>query len=230
EIGGSELPLPLYERAVRQLCPNIICAYGATETGRISTAPMTALVAHPGAVGYTNPGVDAEAVDRSGAPLPAGAEGTLRIRSDLCVSSYFGNDALSANVFRDGWVYTNDIATVGADGLITMTGRSGDVINKGGTKVSPAAIEAVLLTYPGITQAAAFGAPDAVGLTQIWSAVVSNVPVERDRLRAFCVERLGYTAPIGFIVTDMLPRTDTGKVRREELVKVASDAMRRPPS
>lgn len=225
EVGGSDLPLPLYEHAARCLCADIFCAYGAMETAGIASAPMTMLAAHPGAVGFINPGVEVEAVDAAGVPLPAGTEGTLRVRSDNCAAGYAGNDPLSASVFRDGWVHTNDVGMVSADGMITMTGRTSDVINKGGTKVSPLAIETVLLTHPGIAQAAAFGAPDPAGITQIWAALVCNAPVDREQLRAFCSARLGHASPLGYIEMSELPRTDTGKVRRDELVALASAAM-----
>ena len=225
EVGGSDLPIPLYEHAARRLCPEIYCAYGAMETAGIASAPLQILAAHPGAIGFINPGVEVEAVDGEGAPLPVGSEGALRVRSDNCATGYAGNDPLSAIVFRDGWVHTNDLGVVGANGMITMTGRSSDVINKGGTKVSPLAIEAVLLAYPDIAQAAAFGAHDATGVTQIWAAIVCSAPVDRERLRAFCSARLGHASPLGYIEMPALPRTDTGKLRRDALVKLASDAM-----
>jgi len=229
EVGGSDLPLSLYNRAAQQLCSNIHCAYGALETGRIASAPMHLLATLPGAVGYVNAGVDVTAVDPQGMPLPAGMEGTLRIRSANCASSYADDDTLTAAVFRDGWVYTHDVGTVGTDGMVTLRGRGSDVINKGGTKVSPQAIEAVVLAFPGVTEVAAFGAPDADGIMQIWTAIVLRDPIDRDRLRALCKTSLGYAAPIGFIELPALPRTESGKVRREELVKIASDAMRKPP-
>jgi acyl-coenzyme A synthetase/AMP-(fatty) acid ligase len=69
-VSGSRLPIPLYELARQRLCRNIISFYGGVESGPIASAPMSAVRGHPGAVGYLHPGVEVQAVDANGVPLP----------------------------------------------------------------------------------------------------------------------------------------------------------------
>ncbi len=78
---------------------------------------------HPDAVGRVYAGVDVQAVDAEDRPLPAGTEGILRIRSELCVDRYDDDPVASAQVFRDGWFYPGDLGAVSADGRLDVTGR-----------------------------------------------------------------------------------------------------------
>jgi acyl-coenzyme A synthetase/AMP-(fatty) acid ligase len=222
EVSGSHLPIPLYELARQRVCPNIISSYGGTESGHVASAPMSALRDHPGAVGYLHPGVEVQAVDADGVPLPPGQEGILRVRSANAATTYIGNPEASAGVFKDGWVYPGDMGTVSADGLLSVVGRAGELINSGGNKVHPQVIEDVLLSFPGIREAAAFGVPDALGLTRIWAAMVVDRPVDAGALHALCKRRLGMVAPKHVMRMDSLPRTETGKILRSELARIAA--------
>lgn len=222
EVSGSRLPIPLYELARQRLCPNIISFYGGVECGPIASAPMSALRGHPGAVGYLHPGVEVQAVDANGVPLPPGREGILRVRSSNAVNAYLGDPVASAGVFMEGWVYPGDVGAVSPDGLLTIAGRASELINSGGNKVNPQVIEDVLLSFPGIREAATFGVPDALGLTRIWSAMVVDRPVDSAALHAFCVTRLGPISPERVMKMDALPRTESGKILRTELARIAA--------
>ena len=221
EVGGSQLPVALCEMARRRLCPNIISAYGAMEAAGIASAPVTKLYDSPGAVGYVHPGVDVQAVGDDDQPLPLGTIGTIRVRSGNCVTGYLDDPEVSARVFKDGWFYPGDFGKVTPDGMLIIAGRASELINSGGVKVSPHVIEDALLTLPGVTEAAAFGVPDALGVTQIWAAVVSNGPVEDAALAALCRGKLQSYPPKAVIRVKDLPRNDNGKVIRDELVKLA---------
>jgi acyl-CoA synthetase (AMP-forming)/AMP-acid ligase II len=221
EFGGSMLPTRLYDLARSRLCPNIVSLYGTTESGVIAAAPMSALVDHPGAIGYVHPSVEIQAVDADDKPLPPGTEGILRVRSDTCVDAYVGDAAASAGAFKGGWFYIGDVGAVSGDGLLTLTGRTGELINIGGNKVSPGVIEDVLLSLAEIREAAAFGAPDASGFTQIWAAIVPNGPVDAATLKAICVERLKENAPRHFMRVKELPRNAAGKILRDKLTRMA---------
>ena len=221
EVGGSALPGSHYDLARQRLCANIISRYGATETGFVAAAPMLALQGHPGAVGFVDPQVEVQAVDADDNPLPPGSAGTLRVRSDGCATAYLGDPAASARVFRNGWVYPGDEGAVSPDGLLTIMGRSNDVINQGGIKVSPETIEDVLLSLPEVREAAAFGVPDALGVTRIWAAIVPNGMPDMEALVSLCRERLKRNAPTSFLRLRKLPRNEAGKVLRDELRSMA---------
>jgi acyl-coenzyme A synthetase/AMP-(fatty) acid ligase len=224
EVSGSHLPIPLYELARQRVCPNIISSYGGTESGHVASAPMSVLRDHPGAVGYVHPGIEVQAVDADDTPLPPGREGILRVRTGNGASAYIGDPVASARVFKDGWLYPGDVGAVSSDGLLTVAGRAGELINSGGNKVSPRVIEDVLLSFAGVREAAAFGVPDSLGLTRIWAAMVVDRPVDGAALHAFCVARLGNVAPKHVMKMDTLPRNESGKILRTELARIAAAA------
>ncbi len=160
-------------------------------------------------------------MDEQDRTLPPDNEGVLRIRGATVVSGYLGAPALSAEIFRDGWFYPGDVGAISADGMMSVTGRRGEFINAGGNKLSPQVVEDVLLSLPQVTDAAAFGVPDKLGVVQIWAAIVATTRVENAVLTRLCGERLGEKSPKFIMQLKGLPRNANGKVLREELVKFA---------
>jgi acyl-CoA synthetase (AMP-forming)/AMP-acid ligase II len=158
--------------------------------------------------------------------LPPGTEGILRIRSANCIAGYLGDTAASASVFRNGWFYCGDVGAVSDDGALTISGRTSDFINSGGNKVSPQVIEDVLLSLPQVTEAAAFGVPDGMGVVQIWAAIVADARVETSALKAICHAKLAEKSPKFILQVKGLPRNANGKVVRDELVKFAMTQQR----
>ena len=232
EVGGSHLPRAVWQGARERLCPNILSTYGATETGSVAAALMEDLADHPGAVGRLYANVEMEAVDADDQPLPAGTEGILRVRSELCADRYFDDPVATAEAFRDGWFYPGDIGSVSADGRLDITGRTAQVINNGGDKISPHVIEEVLRAQPGIIDAAAFGVPDADGMIKIWAAVVTQPHADISAVMTASHAQLWGRAPKFIFSVAALPRNANGKVVREDLVKNAlaqQQKVLRPP-
>ena len=220
DIAGSHLPPPVARLVRDRLCPRIVSRYGTTETG------PTALVellpdADPRIVGIVNPGVELQATDAAGRPLPPGAEGHLRARTAQSVLGYLDDAEATASAFHEGWFSLGDLGSVDAKGVVRLTGRAGDVINAGGRKVAPATVENVLLTIPDVLEAAAFGVPDALGVTRIWAAMVARRPVPSAEVTTTCRSKLGIDAPVFVLQLNRLPRNPNGKILREELIKIA---------
>jgi len=222
EVGGGALPPGLAALAQRRLCRTLFSHFGATETGGIASGPFTALGATPGAAGFIHAGMEVEAVDDDGRPLPPGTEGILRIRGPNVVAGYVGNTVASAEIFKDGWFYCGDIGAVSRDGLLTVSGRAGDFINAGGNKLSPKIVEDLLLAQPSVTDAAAFGVPDHLGVVQIWAAVVAPKPLDTKAVLAACQRALGDKSPKFLVQINQLPRNANGKVVRAELIRFAA--------
>ncbi len=105
--------------------------------------------------------------------------------------------------------------------MLTISGRASDVINAGGVKVHPEIIEAALLKLPTVLDAAAFGVPDATGVTRIQAAIVARTQIENAVLNDFCRVALGSVAPVGIMQMKALPRNEAGKIMREQLVDLA---------
>lgn len=158
-----------------------------------------------GSVGRPRPDVQLRAVDgETGTVLGGGAIGQLEIRSQR-----FGPD----------WIRTMDLASLDADGFLYIHGRADDAINRGGFKILPEEVAALLRQFPGVGDAAVVGIPDE-RLGQVPLAVIetNGPPPDPAALAAFARERLSaYQVPVAFRFVEALPRTTTMKVSRPEL-------------
>jgi acyl-coenzyme A synthetase/AMP-(fatty) acid ligase len=196
-----------------QLCPNVICTYGSTELGAVALGPASAMRGIDGAAGFVMPGEVVEIVDKDGTPLPPEQEGVVRIKS-ASIGAYFVPTADDAEIFRDGWFYPGDIGKLMADGILVITGRVNEVINRGGDKLAPEVIEGVLRLMPEIADTAVFAVPNT---EQIWAAVVGSQPLKHETILAFCRQKLAGMAPDRIFELDRIPRNDMGKIIREEM-------------
>lgn len=228
EVSGGVLPAAVYEQAMQRFhAPQIVIAYGSTETGPVASAPMAALGGRAGAVGFPLPGVEVETVDADGRVMPRGEAGVLRVRSAHVATGYVGDDPRAAATFRDGWVYPSDHAIVDHDGALVITGRSDDVLNVNGVKIDTQAIESALCKLANLREAAVFGASDRNGLVVLCAAVVPAQPLDADAFHARCREALGRQAPAFIMHMRALPRNAMGKVARAELARMAVEASAR---
>jgi len=221
EIGGATLRPHVYAAARERLCANIVVNYGLTECGRVAGATAETAQRTPGSAGYAYAGVTIEIVDDADRPVPPGAEGAIRIRSDRNASGYVGDPERSAATFRNGWVYPGDRGALDPDGLLRIAGRTDDVINRGGVKVSPAEVEGVLMTLAALSEVAVFGVPGDDGVPVVCAAVVPAARFDADAFHARCRERLGLKAPALIMHMRELLRNANGKVLRSELVRIA---------
>lgn len=221
EVSGSRLTEPLAALAARRVCSNVVSLYGSTEAGLIAVAPVRELVGVPGAVGRIVPDVVAEIVDEAGHPLPPDAEGTLRLRVND-VQSYL-DDTDGSSSFRDGWFYPGDTGRITHEGLLAIVGRADERINVGGGKVAPEEVENSVLGIPGIVDAAAFAMPSRVsGIDRVALAIVTGPGFDFPTFQSRCGEALGVFTPETVLRMDAIPRNENGKVRRQELRKIAA--------
>jgi acyl-CoA synthetase (AMP-forming)/AMP-acid ligase II len=216
--GGSHLPRPLVQRLWPRLCRNLVTVYGSNETGSAVTAPAPDIAGFPGAAGYPVPGVRVQIVDDNDCPLPAGSEGIVRLASEYGVDRYIDDAADSAKVFRDGWFYPGDLGSLTPDKLLILSGRQRDLLNIGGGKMAATAIEAALLSFPGVREAGVFSATSRLGVEEVWAAIVATEEIDGEALRAHCRALM---API-FVPAHIVPvaafaLNDMGKVDRARL-------------
>lgn len=162
-----------------------------------------------------------EIVDAAGRALPAGREGIVRIASEFAVDRYLGDPIQSAQVFRDGYFYPGDLGALTADNILIISGRQNEVLNAGGEKIAPEPVEAALLSFPGVSQAAAFTAGGEISVDEVWAAVVCADTIDIERLRAHCQSRLPSSfVPARIAVIEALPVNAAGKVDRRRLRQV----------
>jgi acyl-CoA synthetase (AMP-forming)/AMP-acid ligase II len=219
--AGSLLPRPLSERVRTRLGSNLMSLYGSTEASMVATAPAHAITGEPNAVGHLLPGVTVQATDPASRPLPAGQKGLLRIRTERMATGYVGASAQSHSAFRDGWFHPEDIGAVTADNMLLVFGRDNAVINLGGDKLNPETIEQAMLACPGVLDAAAFSAPNALGVEELRVAVVADGRFDESLFRQHSsrvvpAERM----PSKILRVQALPRNAAGKLDRMRLAGI----------
>jgi len=220
--AGSPLPNSLSERVRARLCSNLIFYYGTTETSTISSAPAHALRSVEGTVGYVAPDVSVHIVDNNGKILEPLHEGSVRVKTPVAVGGYLDDLAQTKTLFRDGYFDTGDIGYVTPEKLLVITGRTKEVFNLGGDKVSPQVIENTITTFKGVHEAGAFTTPNELGIDEVWALIAHGDPLDREALRKHCQARLAQThVPVRFISVAKLPRNANGKVERLRLSAMA---------
>jgi len=216
EVGGGALSRTVYDEVCARLCANIWMGYGFTECGPVAAAPMQEVQARMGGVGYACPGVALRVVGENGEALPPGEEGLLGVRSESSAQGYLDSPAAQAAVFRDGWVHPGDRAILEPDGYLRILGRADDVINLGGVKILPQAIEEVMLALGDVQEAAVF-AVERGALPVLCAAVVPSATMNAEAYHQRCRARLGTRTPVVIMHLAELPRNEMGKVRRADL-------------
>ncbi len=220
---GAMLSRELSRRARVRMCQNVYSTYGATETTTVALGPASMIEDAPGAVGFVLPGVTVEAVDDSDQVLPPKQDGLLRIRSHNMVTGYYGDPETSRAFFRDGWFYSGDIGQLTPEGLLIISGRKKTALNIGGDTVNPERVEAMITSFPGVSEAGAFAVNNELGIAELCALIVTGAPINEQALREFCASRLPPSCvPARFIIVDALPRAGQGKLDRPRLVEVAN--------
>jgi acyl-CoA synthetase (AMP-forming)/AMP-acid ligase II len=140
----------------------------------------------------------------------------VHVRGDQ-ISGEYGGRRVELGRDAGGWFATNDLGHVDAAGYLYVAGRADDTIIRGGENIAPAEIEDVLLTHPGVTEAAVVGVPDAEWGQRIVAFVVGDA--DPDDVRHWVRERLRSSkTPDSVEMRRELPRTETGKLLRRTLL------------
>lgn len=222
---GSKLATSLSDRVRARMCSLVVHGYGATEGNPVAGGYVHQFGSITGAVGYVTPGMILQAVDDAGRVLKPGAEGHIRFRGDKCVAGYVGDPPGSEKYFRDGWFCPGDIGAVTADGVLIISGRSKTIIDLGGDKINPEAIEAVLMSYPGVVHAVAFGRANALGIEEVWAAVEARSEIDPEAVRTYCAQNLRREmVPTRVFRLDAMPRNVGDKIDRGGVIKLADSA------
>ncbi len=157
-LGGSAVPQALMDRLEQRLGVTVQTSWGMTELSPLGTImPPTAQARVAAKSGRPPMGVDLLLTDENGVALSEqrGPEGRLRVRGASVVERYFGHQEKATDA--DGWFDTGDLATIDADGCISITGRAKDLIKSGGEWINPAEIEAIVGALPDVALAAVVG-------------------------------------------------------------------------
>ena len=142
----------------------------------------------------------------------------------MTVEGYADDFGQKEKLFRDGYFDTGDTGYVTPEKMLVITGRKKEVLNLGGDKVSPRIIEDALTDFYGVREAAAFTAPNDLGIEEVWALVVYTGTPDEDALRNHCQKKLAQThVPVRFLGVGELPRNANGKVERHRLSAIVQE-------
>jgi fatty-acyl-CoA synthase len=230
-IGGAASPLSLIERIEAEIGCKAIVGYGLTETSpfAVIARPKPHLkvdektrLATQVKTGLPIVGVQMRVVDESGNDIPADEEsiGEIVFRSNAVMKGYRNDKEATAEVIRDGWFHTGDMAVIDSEGYVTIVDRKKDIIISGGENISSVEVEKAIQNHPAVFETVVIGVPDKMWGEVPKALVVLNPSMEvaEGDLMEFIREKLaGYKVPKSIEFREELPKGGTGKILKKEL-------------
>lgn len=224
---------PMYEadilEAVDLMGPRFVQVYGQGECPMGITALSRHDVSdrsHPrwrerlNSVGTAQSAVLVRILDEEGQELPPGEIGEITVRGATVMPGYWQNAQATKKTIRDGWLWTGDMGRMDEDGYVTLQDRSKDMIISGGSNIYPREVEEVLLTHPGVHEAAVVGQPDPEWgeVVVAYVAPLAGAEVTRAALDELCLDQIArFKRPKFYVFVDDLPKNAYGKILKTEL-------------
>ena len=239
--GAAPMPYEVVTRAVQVMPCGLMNAYGQTE----STSSLTFLgpedhhiPGEPGeerdrkmqrlrSVGRPMEDIAVGIMDPDGNLMGPGKEGEIVAQGARVMSGYLNREEETSAAIKGGWLHTGDVGWMDDDNYLYITGRTKDLIIRGGENIAPGEIENVLQQHPAVEDAAVIGVPDVEWGEEVKAVIVtrSGVDVSPEELTQFVKERLAsYKAPKFYAFVDELPRNYLGKVLKTDLRKEYGEA------
>jgi long-chain acyl-CoA synthetase len=232
--GGEMLPAALGDSVCAALPrAGIYDLFGLTETGSCDFClPPNERNEGAGTVGRPTERVKFRIIAENRRPASDGTSGELCIRTPFGMLGYLDDPVLTAASFREGYLRTGDLARVRADGRVEIVGRLKDIISRGGNKIAPAEIDALLSSHPSVAAALSAGVPDARLGEAICTIVVlrPGATLTANALRRWAAERTEkFKVPDLIYFRDALPVGATGKMLRSGVAQVAHEVANQRP-
>jgi len=224
--GGMAVQRAVAERWKRATGVPLVEGYGLTETAPVAISNPLDIEDWTGTIGVPIPSTEAAILDDDGRELPVGEVGEIAIRGPQVMQGYWNRPDETAAVFTaDGWFRTGDMGFMDARGYFKITDRKKDMIVVSGFKVFPNEIEDVAMMHPGVLEAAAIGVHDEKSGEAVKLIVVKKDPaLTKQQLVEHLAKNLtAYKVPkhVEFR-TEVLPKTNIGKILRRELREPAA--------
>jgi long-chain acyl-CoA synthetase len=220
--GGAPLPATTLAALEARFPVPVLEGDGPTECSPVTCVNPMDGPRKVGSVGPALPGVEIAIFDENDQPVPTGEIGEIVVRGDNVMLGYLNQPEATAEAMKGGWYHTGDLGKLDEDGYVYIVDRKKDMIITAGFNVYPREVEEVLLTYPGIADAAVIGLPDAARGEEVVAVLVKKPDAavnERDLL-TYCRERLAnFKVPRRVLFRETLPRGGTGKVVKRLLKK-----------
>jgi acyl-CoA synthetase (AMP-forming)/AMP-acid ligase II len=215
--SSASLPPPVMTALEAAFGVPVIESYGMTEAAhQMASNPLPPAPRYPGSVGVAA-GPEIAIMDEAGALLAPGTPGEVVIRGRNVTAGYEANPEANAKGFSNGWFRTGDEGWLDESGYLRLTGRLKEIIIRGGEKVSPLEVDAVLLEHPAVAQVVTFAVPHEKLGEEVAAAVVLRADASADEaaLRAFAGTKLAaFKVPRKVVFLDEIPKGTTGKIQR----------------
>ena len=198
----------------------VLEAYGMTEAShQMSSNLLPPFDRSPGTVGQGT-GVEIAIMNELGTLLNPNNPGEVVIKGENVTLGYHNNPSANAEAFTNGWFRTGDQGEISNSGILTLTGRLKELINRGGEKISPLEVDATLIKHPNIVEAVCFGASDIKYGEVVHAAIVTSESISVSEIQSFCSDYIAdFKIPSKIYIVDQLPRTATGKIQRRNIAK-----------
>ena len=236
-IAGEALSPQIYEEFYKETGIKLMEGFGQSEsTLIIGTYPT--VKPKPGSMGVVNPQYDVDIINENGESAAINEEGQIVIRIKDgklplgLFNSYYKDKEKTAEVFKNGYYYTGDIAYKDEDGYFWFIGRNDDVIKSSGYRIGPFEVESALMTHPAVMECAITGVPDKIRGQLIKASIILTQEYRDVEDKEALIKEIqnhvkNVTAPYKYprVVefVEELPKTISGKVRRTELRKASAE-------
>jgi len=224
-MSGAPCPIELMRRVLNEMhCKELVIAYGQTETSPVCTMSdaSDSIEARVNTVGRAMPQTEIRIISReTGQTLPIGEQGEICVHGFTLMKGYDGDPEGTRQVIHDdGWLYTGDLGIMREDGCIHLTGRSKDVIIRGGENIYPREVEEFLYTHPKVGEAQVVGIPNArLGeIVAAWVRLKPGVEATEEEIKEFCQGQIAYyKIPEHVRFVTEFPITLSGKIQKYKI-------------
>jgi long-chain acyl-CoA synthetase len=217
--GAMALQAPVAKRWRELTRTTVVEGYGLTEASPVLCCNPIDGGDRLGTIGPPFPSTDIKLMGEDGAEAALGQPGEVVARGPQVMQGYWNRPEETAEVLRDGWLWTGDVAVMEPDGFMRIVDRKKDMILVSGFNVYPSEIEEVLAEHPMVVEAGAIGVPDEKSGEVVKVVVVKRNPeLTAEEVIQFCKTRLaGYKVPRHVEFRTELPKSNVGKVLRRAL-------------
>jgi fatty-acyl-CoA synthase len=231
-MSGAPCPIELMKRVLNEMhIGELVIAYGQTETSPVVTMSDAedSIEIRVNTVGRAMPQTEIKVISAdTGETLPRGEQGEICARGYAVMKGYDGDPAGTAAVIQpDGWLRTGDLGVMRDDGCLRITGRSRDVIIRGGENIYPREVEEFLYTHPGVAEVQVVGIPhERLGeIVVAWVRLKPGVQAAEEEIRNWCQGQIAYyKIPEHIRFVTEFPATLSGKIQKYKIRELEIEA------
>lgn len=221
-VLGGPLPISARKYLETHIADQVVNSYSSNEAGHIAEMDSEG-------IGTLYDGVEVLVLDENFQALPFGSAGLIAVKTPTLIDSYLWNDDLNVTSFKDGWFYTNDYGLLKDSVTLQLLGRSDDMLNLGGIKVSPIPFEDLIRKISTIRDCVIFSRQLAMGGARFLVCVETEISTPESN-KAALTAQIHNIVPKGFgefdlVFFDAFPVTETRKVRRKTLMSMAIEKL-----